>query len=105
MLCTSGVSVSVIQIRSNASAYGSDQNYMGPEAGSASDGASSLLLRVSQHHSHDYLAVHLIVNISYYGVIIPCIFNMIGMCGFSILNSILGGQTLAAVSNDNLSWT
>ena len=30
---------------------------------------------------------------------------MTGMCGFSILNSILGGQTLAAVSNNNLSWT
>lgn len=42
---------------------------------------------------------------SYYGVVLPCIFNLIGMCGFSILNSILGGQTLAAVSNDNLSWT
>lgn len=27
------------------------------------------------------------------------------MCGFSTLNSILGGQTLATVSNDNLSWT
>lgn len=27
------------------------------------------------------------------------------MCGFSTLNSILGGQTLATVSSDNLSWT
>ena len=41
----------------------------------------------------------------YYGVILPCIFNLIGMCGFCILNSILGGQTLAAVADNNLSWT
>jgi len=27
------------------------------------------------------------------------------MCGFSILNCILGGQALASVSNQNLSWT
>ena len=27
------------------------------------------------------------------------------MCGFSILNSILGGQTLSAVSGGGLSWT
>jgi purine-cytosine permease-like protein len=31
--------------------------------------------------------------------------NIIGMMGFSILNCILGGQTLAAVSNGSLSWT
>lgn len=40
----------------------------------------------------------------YYGVIIPCLLNLIGMCGFCILNCILGGQTLASVSNGNLSW-
>jgi len=40
----------------------------------------------------------------YYGVIIPCIFNLVGMIGFSILNGILGGQALAAVNTD-LSWT
>ncbi|RDB27544.1 Purine-cytosine permease fcyB [Hypsizygus marmoreus] len=44
-------------------------------------------------------------SFGYYGVIIPCIFNLIGMIGFSILNCILGGQALASVSNDNLSWT
>ena len=41
----------------------------------------------------------------YYGVIIPCIMNLIGMIGFSILNCILGGQVLASVSDDNISWT
>ncbi|TFK28476.1 NCS cytosine-purine permease [Coprinopsis marcescibilis] len=40
----------------------------------------------------------------YYGVIIPCIFNLISMLGFSILNAILGGQALASVTT-NLSWT
>jgi len=29
---------------------------------------------------------------------------MITMCGFCILNCILGGQALAAVANNNLSW-
>ncbi|KAF8908581.1 NCS cytosine-purine permease [Gymnopilus junonius] len=44
-------------------------------------------------------------SFGYYGVIVPCIFNLIGMIGFSILNCILGGQALASVSSDNLSWT
>lgn len=44
-------------------------------------------------------------SFGYYGVILPCIFNLIGMFGFSILNSILGGQTLASVSDGNLSWS
>lgn len=34
-----------------------------------------------------------------------CLLNLIGMCGFSILNCILGGQALASVSNQDLSWT
>lgn len=42
---------------------------------------------------------------SYYGVIFPSIFNLVTMCGFMILNCILGGQTFAAVSDGNLSWT
>ena len=41
---------------------------------------------------------------SYYGVIIPSIFNLCSMTGFSILNCILGGQTLASISNGQLSW-
>lgn len=41
----------------------------------------------------------------YYGVLLCCLLNLIGMCGFSILNCILGGQALASVSNQNLSWT
>ncbi|KAI5891667.1 uncharacterized protein SCHCODRAFT_02629744 [Schizophyllum commune H4-8] len=44
-------------------------------------------------------------SFGYFGVILPCILNLIGMCGFCILNSILGGQTLASVSSHNLSWT
>ncbi|KAK7031300.1 hypothetical protein VNI00_013555 [Paramarasmius palmivorus] len=44
-------------------------------------------------------------SFGYYGVILPCILNLIGMIGFCILNAILGGQTLAAVADGNLSWT
>ncbi|KAJ7596499.1 NCS cytosine-purine permease [Mycena floridula] len=44
-------------------------------------------------------------SFGYYGVILPCIFNLIGMTGFCILNCILGGQTLASVANGNLSWS
>lgn len=42
-------------------------------------------------------------SFGYYGVIIPCIFNLIGMVAFSILNSIIAGQALASVTT-NLSW-
>jgi len=44
-------------------------------------------------------------SFGYYGVIIPCILNLVVMCGFSILNCILGGQTLASVTKHNLSWS
>ena len=41
---------------------------------------------------------------SFYGVIIPNIFNLCSMMGFSILNCILGGQTLASITDGRLSW-
>ncbi|KAJ3572234.1 hypothetical protein NP233_g3212 [Leucocoprinus birnbaumii] len=41
----------------------------------------------------------------YYGVLLCVVLNLIGICGFSILNCILGGQALASVSNQSLSWT
>jgi purine-cytosine permease-like protein len=41
---------------------------------------------------------------SYFGVIAPALLNLIGMTGFCILDCILGGQTLAAVADGNLSW-
>ncbi|KAF8636998.1 hypothetical protein AX17_003111 [Amanita inopinata Kibby_2008] len=44
-------------------------------------------------------------SFGFYGVIVPCVLNLIGMCGFCILNCILGGQTLASAANGNLSWT
>ncbi|KJA26966.1 hypothetical protein HYPSUDRAFT_198737 [Hypholoma sublateritium FD-334 SS-4] len=44
-------------------------------------------------------------SFGYYGVIVPCVMNLITMVGFSILNSIVGGQALASVSSDNLSWS
>ncbi|KZT39428.1 purine-cytosine permease [Sistotremastrum suecicum HHB10207 ss-3] len=40
-----------------------------------------------------------------YGAIIPSVLNLTTMMGFLILNCILGGSTLASVSNGNLSWT
>ncbi|KAF8991745.1 cytosine-purine permease [Cyathus striatus] len=44
-------------------------------------------------------------SFGYFGIIIPCILNLLGLCGFSILNCILGGQTLASVNSEHLSWT
>ncbi|EDR06733.1 cytosine-purine permease [Laccaria bicolor S238N-H82] len=44
-------------------------------------------------------------SFGYYGIIIPCILNLLNMFGFSILNCILGGQALASAGNGNLSWT
>ena len=40
----------------------------------------------------------------YYGVIVPSILNLVTLIGFGVLNCILGGQTLAAVTSDSLSW-
>ncbi|KAF8621768.1 hypothetical protein AX15_007506 [Amanita polypyramis BW_CC] len=44
-------------------------------------------------------------SFGFYGVIIPCILDLIGLCGYCILDSILGGQTLASVTNGHLTWT
>ncbi|KAL6303234.1 NCS cytosine-purine permease [Sparassis latifolia] len=44
-------------------------------------------------------------SFGFFGVIIPSIFNLASMCGFCILNCILGGQTLASITNGNLSWS
>ncbi|KAN0085794.1 Permease for cytosine/purines, uracil, thiamine, allantoin domain containing protein [Tylopilus felleus] len=44
-------------------------------------------------------------SFGYYGVIVPTFLNLIGLCGFNILNCILGGQALSSVSNNNMSWT
>ncbi|KAH8830062.1 NCS cytosine-purine permease [Flagelloscypha sp. PMI_526] len=49
--------------------------------------------------------VHARYTFGFYGVILPCVLNIMNMMGFCILNSILGGQTLASVSQQNLSWT
>ncbi|KAF7318933.1 NCS cytosine-purine permease [Mycena chlorophos] len=43
-------------------------------------------------------------SFGYFGVIGPVLLNLIGMVGFCILDCILGGQTLAAVADGNLSW-
>ncbi|KAG1811875.1 NCS cytosine-purine permease [Suillus subaureus] len=42
-------------------------------------------------------------SFGYFGIIIPAILNLIGLCGFNIVNGILGGQALASVSSD-MSW-
>ncbi|KIY69200.1 hypothetical protein CYLTODRAFT_373087 [Cylindrobasidium torrendii FP15055 ss-10] len=44
-------------------------------------------------------------SFGYFGVIIPCVLNLINMIGFCVLNCILGGQTLSSVADGNLSWT
>ncbi|KAK7039544.1 NCS cytosine-purine permease [Favolaschia claudopus] len=44
-------------------------------------------------------------SFGYFGVIAAVLLNLIGMTGFCILDCILGGQTLAAVADGNLSWS
>ncbi|KAF8574936.1 NCS cytosine-purine permease [Ramaria rubella] len=44
-------------------------------------------------------------SFGYYLIILPVLFNLLGMMGFNIVDSILGGQTLASVANGNMSWT
>ncbi|KAI0646407.1 NCS cytosine-purine permease [Trametes meyenii] len=44
-------------------------------------------------------------SFGYYGVIIPSVFNLCSMMGFCILNCILGGQTLSAISDGHLTWS
>ncbi|KAJ7634710.1 permease for cytosine/purines, uracil, thiamine, allantoin-domain-containing protein [Roridomyces roridus] len=44
-------------------------------------------------------------SFGYFGVLGPVLLNLIGMTGFCILDCILGGQTLAAVADGNLSWS
>lgn len=40
----------------------------------------------------------------YYGASLPSLLNAVSLQGFLVINSIVGGQTLASVSKD-LSWT
>ncbi|PPQ80372.1 hypothetical protein CVT26_008273 [Gymnopilus dilepis] len=44
-------------------------------------------------------------SFGYYGVIVPCVLNLLGIIGFCTLNCILGGQALASVTDGRLSWT
>ncbi|KAF8190345.1 permease for cytosine/purines, uracil, thiamine, allantoin-domain-containing protein [Mycena galopus ATCC 62051] len=42
-------------------------------------------------------------SFGYYGVLVPVVLNLVNMIGFCILSCILGGQTLAAVADGNIS--
>ncbi|KAF8726540.1 hypothetical protein AX14_007745 [Amanita brunnescens Koide BX004] len=44
-------------------------------------------------------------SFGFYGVILLSVLNLIGLCGFCILNCVLGGQTLASAANGQLSWS
>ncbi|EJF63789.1 NCS cytosine-purine permease [Dichomitus squalens LYAD-421 SS1] len=44
-------------------------------------------------------------SFGYFGVIVPSVFNCCSMMGFCILNCILGGQTLASITDGRLSWS
>ncbi|KAG1868499.1 cytosine-purine permease [Suillus subluteus] len=53
----------------------------------------------------DSIAIIVIVNLVYFGAIIPAVLNVITSEGFLILNCIIGGQTIASLSsqlNDTL---
>ncbi|KAF8802510.1 NCS cytosine-purine permease [Phlegmacium glaucopus] len=44
-------------------------------------------------------------SFGYYGVMLICILDLLGLVGFAILNCILAGQAMASVANGNLSWS
>ncbi|PCH44946.1 hypothetical protein WOLCODRAFT_139341 [Wolfiporia cocos MD-104 SS10] len=44
-------------------------------------------------------------SFGYFGVIIASVINLATLCGYCILNCILGGQTLSSISGGNLSWS
>ncbi|PPQ71506.1 hypothetical protein CVT24_006470 [Panaeolus cyanescens] len=51
------------------------------------------------------VAFQLSVRDSYWGAMVPCLLNFVMLIGFGTLTSVLGGQTLASVSDDRFSWT
>lgn len=82
---------------------------MGPKTGFASDvlvtiylWVSTTLLAVVIHQPATAIDQYPEIC-RYYGVIIPSFLSIAGGVGFCILNSILGGQTLASIAN--ISWT
>ena len=76
---------------------------MGSIVGYAADCDVAILIRVRTGVL--FFLIIIDTNGRYYGVIVPCTLNLITMTGFSILNSIVGGQALASVSSNDLSWT
>ena len=42
---------------------------------------------------------------SYYGASVPSALAVMGGIGFTILNSIIGGQAISGLTNGHLSWT
>ncbi|EJU01056.1 cytosine-purine permease [Dacryopinax primogenitus] len=49
--------------------------------------------------------VHARYTYGYWPIAVPCILALASMMGFNILSAILGGQTLASVSDGSVSWT
>ncbi|CUA72398.1 Purine-cytosine permease fcyB [Rhizoctonia solani] len=43
-------------------------------------------------------------SFGWFGIIVPGVFNLLSMMGYSILNAILAGQTLSVVSGGKMSW-
>jgi purine-cytosine permease-like protein len=68
------------------------------EAGDACHGAGSLLLGVCSIlvNSESIVYDH---PFRFYGAIIPSVLNVFSLQGFLVLNAIIGGQTLASVSD------
>lgn len=74
---------------------------MGTSVGPSTDDTGSILIWV---RSPNYMRLPIKLSYRYFGVILPCVLNLIGMVGFCVLNCILGGQTLASVAGGNISW-
>ncbi|KAG2135296.1 hypothetical protein DEU56DRAFT_949253 [Suillus clintonianus] len=78
--------------------FSSNMNILGFSTGTTGPAFFSLGVR-------DSIAIILIVNLVYFGAIIPAVLNVLSLEGFLILNCIIGGQTIASFSSqldDNL---
>ena len=76
---------------------------MGTQVGHEANGSLALYVRVRNKSAFSSFTAHTRA-LSFYGVILLSIVNLIEICGFSILSCIIGGQALASAANGQLSW-
>ena len=75
-----------------------------PETWYAFNGPITLRTRVGLAHTPQTLLILILYDfVSYYGACILSILNAFALQGFLTMNCVIGGQTLASVS-ENMSW-